>query len=54
MTTMYPADAILMITSQCPHCASVMASLTEMVKQGELASLEIINLENSLSGQCPG
>ena len=45
MTTMYPADAILMITSQCPHCASVMASLTEMVKQGELASLEIINLE---------
>ena len=45
MTTMYPADAILMITSQCPHCASTMASLTEMVKQGELASLEIINLE---------
>lgn len=38
-------DAILMLTSQCPHCASVMKSLSEMVKQGELASLEIINLE---------
>ena len=45
MATTHPADAILMITSQCPHCASVMASLTEMVKQAELASLEIINLE---------
>jgi len=38
-------DAILMLTRQCPHCASVMKSLSEMVKQGELASLEIINLE---------
>ncbi|MCW8831109.1 MAG: HEAT repeat domain-containing protein [Gammaproteobacteria bacterium] len=38
-------DAILMLTSQCPHCASVMKSLSEMVKQGDLACLEIINLE---------
>ena len=45
MTTMHPTDAILMITSQCPHCASVIKSLSEMVKQGELASLEIVNLE---------
>ena len=45
MTMMRSVDAILMITSQCPHCASVMQSLTEMVKQGELASLEIVNLE---------
>lgn len=38
-------DAVLMVTSQCPHCTSVMRSLSEMVKQGELASLEIINIE---------
>ncbi len=42
---MTSAHAILILTSQCPHCASVMKSLSEMVKQGELASLEIINLE---------
>ena len=45
MTAMHSVDAILMITSQCPHCASVMKSMAEMVKQGGLASLEIINLE---------
>ena len=42
---MTSVNAILILTSQCPHCASVMKSLSEMVKQGELASLEIINLE---------
>lgn len=38
-------DAVLLVTASCPHCASVMKSLSELVKQGDLASLEIINLE---------
>ncbi|MCK5263655.1 MAG: thioredoxin family protein [Gammaproteobacteria bacterium] len=45
MSNSQVVDAVLMVTSQCPHCASVIESLAEMVKQGELASLEIINLE---------
>ena len=39
------ADALLLVSTQCPHCASVMKSLSELVKQGDIAALEIINLE---------
>lgn len=45
MSISYSPDAVLLITTQCPHCASVMKSLSELVKQGDIASLEIINLE---------
>lgn len=45
MTASRIADAVLLITSQCPHCASMLKSLVEIVKRGELASLEIINLD---------
>lgn len=41
----HSSDAILLISPQCPHCASVMKSLSELVKQGDIASLEIVNLE---------
>ena len=41
----YSPDAMLLVTAQCPHCASVLKSLGELVKQGDVASLEIINLE---------
>ena len=43
MTT--PPKALLFVTSQCPHCPSVMQSLSELVKSGELSQLEIINLQ---------
>lgn len=39
--------ALLFITNSCPHCPSVMQSLTELVKAGELGQLEIINLQQS-------
>jgi hypothetical protein len=39
-------DAVLLITGQCPHCASVMKSLSEMLKQGEIAALEMVNIEH--------
>lgn len=45
MTDIHPPEGILVLTAQCPHCAGVLKVLSEMVKQGELASLEIINLE---------
>ncbi|MGV6816613.1 MAG: HEAT repeat domain-containing protein [Thiotrichales bacterium] len=36
---------LLLISSSCPHCATVLQSLSEMIKAGEFARLEIINLE---------
>lgn len=45
MSKIHPTDAVLLISTHCPHCASIMKSLSEIVKQGEIASLEIINLE---------
>ncbi|MDH5710081.1 MAG: thioredoxin family protein [Gammaproteobacteria bacterium] len=45
MNKIHTPEAMLLISVKCPHCASVTKSLCEMVKQGELASLKIINLE---------
>ena len=39
--------ALLFITASCQHCPSVMQSLTELVKSGEIGQLEIINLQQS-------
>ncbi|HEB59551.1 MAG TPA: HEAT repeat domain-containing protein [Gammaproteobacteria bacterium] len=38
-------DALLLVTSTCPNCPSVLESVTRLVKQGELGRLEIINLQ---------
>ena len=44
--TSRPADsALAVIGTHCPHCPAVLAALTELVKSGELARLDIINLE---------
>jgi hypothetical protein len=37
-------EALLLISSTCPHCASLLQILTDMVKAGELARLEVINI----------
>jgi len=39
--------ALLFIATSCQHCPSVMQSLTELVKSGEISQLEIINLQQS-------
>lgn len=39
------SSVLLLISTQCSHCASVMQILSQMLKQGKLARLEIINLE---------
>lgn len=42
--TRYPT-ALLFISSHCPHCPAVLAGLSELVKRGDVASLEVVNLE---------
>jgi len=34
----------LLITRTCPHCASVLQSLCELIKAGDFARLEVINI----------
>lgn len=40
-----PRDALMLLSTHCAHCPSVLHSLAELVKQGLLARLEVINLE---------
>ncbi|MHB8915742.1 MAG: HEAT repeat domain-containing protein [Thiobacillus sp.] len=38
-------DALLLISTHCPHCSTVLAALADMVKQGQVGKLEVVNLE---------
>ena len=38
-------DALMLLSTHCAHCPSVLNSLAELVKQGVLGKLEVINLE---------
>jgi thiol-disulfide isomerase/thioredoxin len=38
-------DALLLISTHCPHCPAVLAALADLVKQGVIGRLEAINLE---------
>jgi len=40
-------QALLLVGSRCPHCPAVLTALTELVKDGELAQLEVVNLEQA-------
>lgn len=40
-----PADALLFLSSHCPHCPAVLAGLSELVKRGVIGRLEVVNLE---------
>lgn len=42
-----PPDALLLISSQCPHCQAVLEALTRLVKEGTLGRLTVINLDAS-------
>lgn len=45
-TNAMPApDALLLLSSHCPHCPSVLAALADLVKQGAIGRLEAVNLE---------
>lgn len=40
-------EVLLLISTHCAHCAAVLQIVTAMVKQGSIARLSIINLEQS-------
>lgn len=35
----------MLLGTHCPHCPSVLASLSELLKQGVIARMEVVNLE---------
>lgn len=43
--TMPAPDALLLISSHCPHCPAMLAALSDLLKQGTIGRLEAINLE---------
>lgn len=45
MNTAFAPDALLLLTSQCPHCPAVLTALTDLVKRGEIGRLEVVNIE---------
>ena len=38
-------DALLLLSSHCPHCPAVLAALADLLKQGAIGKLEAVNLE---------
>ncbi len=40
-----PPDALLLLSSHCPHCPVVLAGLAELVKRGVVGRLEAVNIE---------
>ena len=38
-------DALLLISTSCPHCPTALAALSDLVKQGIVGRLEVVNLE---------
>ena len=38
-------EALMLLGTHCPHCPSVLNSLADLVKQGVLSRLEVVNLE---------
>jgi Thioredoxin domain len=44
MPTATRPDALLLITSSCPHCPSVLQGLSDLVKQGVIGRLEVVNI----------
>lgn len=42
--TPVPPDALLYIANGCPHCPTVLAGLSELVKNGRIGRLEVVNI----------
>lgn len=40
-----PPDAFLAVSSHCPHCPALLASLSELVKRGVIGRWEVVNVE---------
>lgn len=40
-----PPEAQLLLSTHCPHCATVLQGLAELVKKGLIARLEVVNIQ---------
>ncbi len=38
-------DALLLISTHCPHCPAMLTALADLVKRGTVGRLEVVNLE---------
>ncbi len=38
-------DALLLVSTHCPHCPAMLTALTELLKQGVIGRFEAVNLE---------
>lgn len=45
--TPFSPTALMLLSSHCVHCPSVLDSLSKMIKSGEIAELQVINLEQN-------
>lgn len=45
-STAAPPDALLYIANGCPHCPTVLAGLSELIKSGRIGRLEVVNIGN--------
>lgn len=45
MSTSSPPDALFCLSTHCPHCPAMLQILSELVKEGVLGRLEVVNLE---------
>ncbi|MDD2929441.1 MAG: thioredoxin family protein [Sideroxydans sp.] len=41
--TNYPPDALLFVTPNCPHCATVKHALSELLKEGQIAQVRVVD-----------
>lgn len=44
LTQTQPPAALLLVSTRCPHCATVLEGLNALVKKGRLARLEVVNI----------
>jgi HEAT repeat protein len=44
MTETARPDALLLFTSTCPYCPTVLAALSDLVKSGDIGRLEVVNI----------
>ncbi len=44
-TPLNPPDALLLLTSHCPYCPTVLQGLSELVKAGRIGRLQAVNIE---------
>lgn len=44
MTTTVRPDALLLLTTSCPYCPTVLAALSDLVKSGHIGRLEVVNI----------